>query len=133
MAREVEPDIAILDYSLPELNGRDLTVALRKELPKIEVLIYSMHDREELVSRPSKRTVPRRCRSSTFARPRNWSATQSAITSWSHNGFIRDSRSVRSWAYPKPPSNDRNGSPSVSPVLDEIGWLADRRLQSADW
>jgi DNA-binding NarL/FixJ family response regulator len=49
MAREVEPDIAILDYSLPELNGRDLTVALRKELPKIGVLIYTMHDREEMI------------------------------------------------------------------------------------
>jgi DNA-binding NarL/FixJ family response regulator len=49
LARETKPDIAILDYSLPELNGRDLTVELKRELPKIEVLIYTMHDREEMI------------------------------------------------------------------------------------
>jgi DNA-binding NarL/FixJ family response regulator len=49
LAREHKPDIAILDYSLPELNGRDLTVELKRELPKIEVLIYTMHDREEMI------------------------------------------------------------------------------------
>ena len=29
VARDVKPDIAILDYSLPELNGRDLTLETR--------------------------------------------------------------------------------------------------------
>jgi len=48
-ARETSPDIAILDYSLPELNGRDLTIELRKVLPRIEVLIFTMHDREETI------------------------------------------------------------------------------------
>jgi len=48
-ARETKPDIAILDYTLPELNGRDLTLELKKELPKIEVLIYTMHDREDMI------------------------------------------------------------------------------------
>jgi hypothetical protein len=32
-ARETKPDIAILDYSLPELNGYELTVALKREFP----------------------------------------------------------------------------------------------------
>ena len=48
-ARETQPDIAILDYSLPELNGYDLTVALKRELPRIEILIYTMYDRESLI------------------------------------------------------------------------------------
>jgi DNA-binding NarL/FixJ family response regulator len=48
-ARETRPDIAIIDYSLPELNGRDLTVELRRDHPRIEVLIYTMHDREEMI------------------------------------------------------------------------------------
>ncbi|RYE58457.1 MAG: response regulator transcription factor [Rhizobiaceae bacterium] len=48
-ARSTKPDIAILDYSLPELNGLDLTLALKRELPRLQVLIYTMHDREELV------------------------------------------------------------------------------------
>jgi DNA-binding NarL/FixJ family response regulator len=49
LAREASPDIAILDYSLPELNGRDLTIELRKLLPRLEVLIFTMHEREETV------------------------------------------------------------------------------------
>ncbi|HYJ52986.1 MAG TPA: response regulator transcription factor, partial [Allosphingosinicella sp.] len=44
-----QPDIAILDYSLPKLNGYDLTVALKRELPRIEILIYTMYDRESLI------------------------------------------------------------------------------------
>jgi DNA-binding NarL/FixJ family response regulator len=49
LARETRPDIAILDYSLPELNGLDLSHALKRELPRIEILLYTMHDREEIV------------------------------------------------------------------------------------
>lgn len=48
-ARATQPDIAIIDYSLPELNGLDLTLALKRDVPGIEVLIFTMHDREELV------------------------------------------------------------------------------------
>ncbi|SEI76685.1 two component transcriptional regulator, LuxR family [Sphingomonas sp. OV641] len=48
-AISTRPDIAILDYSLPELNGLDLTRAIKREVPRVEVLIYTMHDREELV------------------------------------------------------------------------------------
>ena len=49
LARETRPDIAILDYSIPELNGLDLSHALKKEFPRIEILLYTMHDREEIV------------------------------------------------------------------------------------
>ena len=49
LARETRPDIAILDYSIPELNGLDLSHALKREFPRIEILIYTMHDREEIV------------------------------------------------------------------------------------
>jgi len=49
LAKEVQPDIAIIDYSLPSLNGLDLAHALKKELPRIEMLLYTMHDREEIV------------------------------------------------------------------------------------
>jgi DNA-binding NarL/FixJ family response regulator len=48
-ARATKPDIAVIDYSLPELNGLDLTTELKREFPRLEVLIYTMHDREELV------------------------------------------------------------------------------------
>jgi DNA-binding NarL/FixJ family response regulator len=50
MARETNPDIAILDYSLPELNGLDLAHMLKRTFPRIEILLYTMHDREEIIS-----------------------------------------------------------------------------------
>ena len=49
LARETRPDIAILDYSVPELNGLDLSHALKREFPRIEILLYTMHDREEII------------------------------------------------------------------------------------
>jgi DNA-binding NarL/FixJ family response regulator len=48
-ARETSPDIAIIDHCLPELNGLDLAQSLKREVPRIEILIYTMHDNEELV------------------------------------------------------------------------------------
>ena len=49
-ARRTTPDIAIIDYSLPELNGLDLTLALKRELPRLEILIYTMHARDEIIT-----------------------------------------------------------------------------------
>jgi DNA-binding NarL/FixJ family response regulator len=49
IARETRPDIAIIDYSIPELNGLDLAHALKREIPRIEILLYTMHDREEII------------------------------------------------------------------------------------
>lgn len=49
VAAEHQPDIAILDYSLPELNGLDLSHQLKRAFPKLEILIYTMHDREDVI------------------------------------------------------------------------------------
>ena len=49
LARQTMPDVAILDYSLPELNGYDLTIAMKRELPRTEILIYTMYDRESMI------------------------------------------------------------------------------------
>ncbi|WP_395398072.1 response regulator transcription factor [Novosphingobium sp. BL-8A] len=48
-AIETKPDIAILDYSLPLMNGLELTRALKHALPRTEILIYTMHDREQIL------------------------------------------------------------------------------------
>jgi DNA-binding NarL/FixJ family response regulator len=48
-AIETEPDIAIVDYSLPLLNGVEVTRQIRARLPKTEVLIFTMHDNEMLI------------------------------------------------------------------------------------
>ena len=49
LARELRPDIVILDFSLPQMNGLELTRAIKRELPRTEILLYTMHDREDLL------------------------------------------------------------------------------------
>lgn len=44
-----KPDLAILDFAMPELNGLDVTRQIRKESPRTEVLILTMHETERLV------------------------------------------------------------------------------------
>jgi len=48
-AIEVKPDIAVVDYSLPFVNGIEVTRQIRARLPKTEVLIFTMHDNETLI------------------------------------------------------------------------------------
>jgi len=48
---ELKPDIAILDISIPQLNGLDLAAKLRSELPEVKVVILTMHKTEEFVTR----------------------------------------------------------------------------------
>jgi DNA-binding NarL/FixJ family response regulator len=49
LALAQRPNIAILDLSMPELNGLDATRRIKEELPDTEVLIFSMHESEELI------------------------------------------------------------------------------------
>ena len=48
-ALEVRPDIAVVDYSLPLVNGLEVTRQIRKRLPRTEVLIFTMHDNDTLI------------------------------------------------------------------------------------
>ena len=48
-ATETKPDVAVLDYSLPRINGMEATRQIRTRLPKTEVLIFTMHDSEALI------------------------------------------------------------------------------------
>lgn len=40
---EWQPELAILDVILPEMNGIDLAVVIRSNLPKCHVLLFSGH------------------------------------------------------------------------------------------
>lgn len=44
-----KPDIAILDYSLPLINGIEATRQIRMRAPTVEVLIFTMHDNDTLL------------------------------------------------------------------------------------
>jgi DNA-binding NarL/FixJ family response regulator len=46
---ETKPDVAVIDYSLPLLNGVEATRQIRKQEPSTEVLIFTTHDEEYLV------------------------------------------------------------------------------------
>jgi DNA-binding NarL/FixJ family response regulator len=48
-AVETNPDIAVLDYYMPLLNGIEATRQIRARLPKTEVLIFTIHDDEKLI------------------------------------------------------------------------------------
>jgi DNA-binding NarL/FixJ family response regulator len=49
IALREKPDIAVLDVSLPILNGVALTRRLQKECPGVKVLLFTMHDDDETV------------------------------------------------------------------------------------
>jgi len=44
-----KPDVAIIDYSLPVINGIEATRQIRSRLPDAEILIFTMHDSDILV------------------------------------------------------------------------------------
>jgi DNA-binding NarL/FixJ family response regulator len=48
-ALKTAPDIAIVDYSLPVLNGLEVTRQIRQRSPSTEVLIFTMHDNSRLI------------------------------------------------------------------------------------
>lgn len=49
MARQMKPDVVVLDISMPELNGLEAARQIRNLLPATEVLILTMYESDELV------------------------------------------------------------------------------------
>lgn len=46
-----QPDIAILDYSMPELDGLSAASEILKALPQVQILILTQHDAPYTVQR----------------------------------------------------------------------------------
>ena len=44
LAKALEPDVAVMDVSMPELNGVKATEILTRECPKIKVLALTVHE-----------------------------------------------------------------------------------------
>ena len=49
MVEELKPHLAVLEISMPELNGLEAARQILKKAPKTEILILTMHDSEQVV------------------------------------------------------------------------------------
>ena len=50
LARELEPDVIILDISMPDLNGIDATYQIVSAVPNVKVIALSMHSDKRFVA-----------------------------------------------------------------------------------
>jgi DNA-binding NarL/FixJ family response regulator len=51
LAKEFEPDIALVDISMPGLDGLDAARQIHEESPQTKILILTMHDAGPLITK----------------------------------------------------------------------------------
>ncbi len=49
LAKDLQPDVVIMDLSMPVLNGLEATYQINRDVPESKVLILSQHENEEYV------------------------------------------------------------------------------------
>lgn len=50
MARKINPDLILMDISLPDQSGIQLTHEIRESLPNVQVMIVSMHSKLDYIA-----------------------------------------------------------------------------------
>ena len=48
-ATELKPDIVIMDMTMPELNGLDAAVQIKRHEPRTEILMFTAHESDDLI------------------------------------------------------------------------------------
>lgn len=49
MVRRIKPDIVVMDISMPDLNGIDATLQIRKYCPNVKIIIFTMYPDSEYI------------------------------------------------------------------------------------
>ena len=57
-ATRLSPDVVLMDIGMPGTNGLEATRAVRKEVPTTQVLILTVHDREDYLFQALRDRVP---------------------------------------------------------------------------
>jgi two-component system response regulator NreC len=50
-ASRLQPDIVIMDMTMPELNGLDAAIQIKRHLPGTEILMFTGHETDDLIRR----------------------------------------------------------------------------------
>jgi DNA-binding NarL/FixJ family response regulator len=50
MALKLKPDLAVVDISLPDINGIQVTTEMQSSLPKTKIMIVSMHSKIDYIA-----------------------------------------------------------------------------------
>lgn len=48
-AMQLQPDIVIMDMSMPQLNGLDAALQIKRQLPRTEILMFAADETDELI------------------------------------------------------------------------------------
>src|SRR6185295_9397207 len=51
LAVETQPDVAILDVAMPQMNGIDAAAQIVRWAPSVQILMLSMHSEDACISR----------------------------------------------------------------------------------
>jgi DNA-binding NarL/FixJ family response regulator len=46
LARQLRPDVTLIDVEMPKMDGIEATAALRREVPETKVIVLSLHEDE---------------------------------------------------------------------------------------
>ena len=106
MVRKKKPDIAILDFNMPDLNGYECSEWLKENYPDIHVLVLSMYDTEmmliKMLQAGVKGFMKKDIHPSELHKAIHSVAEEgyyySAQTSTKLAGFFRDSSSTPIWS-----------------------------------